>query len=78
MSSSAQELTSDRRQRLEAMLEQEKEAKEREESQRLQHAKSGGIGGFLDNERRRVYAGGMEGGLAERIKRGRGGMVGVD
>jgi Pre-mRNA splicing factor len=78
MSSSAQELTSERRQRLEAMLAQEREAKEREERQRLQHAKSGGIGGFLDGERRRVYAGGMEGGLAERIKRGRGNMVGVD
>jgi hypothetical protein len=78
MSSSAHELTSERRQRLEAMLVQEKEEKEREERDRLRHAKSGGVGGFLDGERRKVYAGGMEGGLAERIKRGRGGMVAVD
>ena len=78
MSSSAHELTSERRQRLEKMLAQEKDEKEKEERQRLQHAKNGGVGGFLDGERRRVYAGGMEGGLAERIKRGKSGMVGVD
>ena len=78
MSSSAHELTSERRQRLETMLVQEKEEKEREDRERMRHAKNGGVGGFLDGERRRVYAGGMEGGLAERIRRGRGGMVGVD
>lgn len=77
MSTSAHELTSERRQRLETMLMQEKEEKEREDRERLRHAKNG-VGGFLDGERRRVYAGGMEGGLAERIKRGRGGMVGVE
>lgn len=78
MSSSANQLTSERRQRLEAMLEQEKQEKEREEKERMRHSKSGGVGGFLDGERRRVYAGGMEGGLGERIRRGRGAMVGVE
>ncbi|KAF8581641.1 hypothetical protein K439DRAFT_204702 [Ramaria rubella] len=78
MSSSAHELTSERRQRLEMMLIQEKEEQEREEKERQRHAKTGGVGGFLDGERRKVYAGGMEGGLAERIRRGRGAMVGVD
>jgi len=78
MSSSANELTVDRRQRLEALLAKEKEEKEREEREKMERAKTGGVGGFLDGERKRVYAGGMEGGLAERIRRGRGAMVGVD
>jgi len=78
MSSSAQEMNLERRQRLEMMLKQETEDKAREDQDRMYRAKSGGVGGFLDSERRKVYAGGMEGGLGERIRRGRGAMVGVD
>jgi hypothetical protein len=78
MTSSAQEMNLERRQRLEKMLKQETEEKEREDQERMRRSKSGGVGGFLDGERRKVYAGGMEGGLGERIRRGRGAMVGVD
>jgi len=78
MSSSANELTVERRQRLEELLVKEKEEKEREEKEKMLRAKTGGVGGFLDAERKRVYAGGMEGGLAERVRRGRGAMVGVE
>lgn len=77
MTVSAHDLELERRQRLEAMLEKEKEELERENRERLRLSKTG-VGGFLEGERRRVYAGGMEGGLAERIRRGRATLVGVD
>ncbi|KIJ25758.1 hypothetical protein M422DRAFT_273282 [Sphaerobolus stellatus SS14] len=75
MTSSANELTTERRQRLEGLLAREKEEKDREDRERMERSKIGGVGGFLDGERKRVYAGGMEGGLAERIRRGRGAMI---
>ncbi|GJJ09698.1 hypothetical protein Clacol_003922 [Clathrus columnatus] len=77
MTASAGALEVERRQRLEAMLQKEKEELEKEDRERARLAKIG-VGGFLEGERRRVYAGGLEGGLAERIKRGRATLVGVD
>jgi len=77
MTASAGALEVDRRRRLENMLQIEKEELEREDRERARLAKNG-VGGFLEGERRRVYAGGLEGGLAERIRRGRATLVGVD
>jgi hypothetical protein len=68
MSSSASDLTIERQQRLAALRAREEAALEAEEKSR---AKSKGMGGFLSNEQKKVYSGGLE----ERIKRGRGGMV---
>jgi len=68
MSSSASDLTIERQQRLAALRAREEAALEAEEKSR---AKSKGMGGFLSNEQKKVYNGGLE----ERIKRGRGGMV---
>lgn len=70
MSSNASSLTTDRQKRLTAMLEKEKAELEAEERAR---EKSRGMGGFLSHEQKKVFGG--SGGLEERIRRGRGGMV---
>ena len=69
MTSNASEMTSERRERLTKLLEQEKAELEAEERAR---AKSKGMGDFLSHEQKKVFGGG--GGLEERIRRGRGGM----
>jgi len=60
----------ERQQRLNALLEKEKADLEAEERAR---AKSKGMGGFLSQEQKKVFGG--SGGLEERIRRGRGGML---
>jgi hypothetical protein len=72
MSQNAQTMNAERQERLAAMLEKEKRELEEEERER---AKSRGMGGFLSHEQKKVFGGG-EGGLGERIRRGRGGLVG--
>ena len=68
MSSSASGLEVERQQRLAAIRAKEEAEFEAEEKAR---AKSKGMGGFLSNEQKKVYNGGLE----DRIRRGRGGMV---
>jgi hypothetical protein len=68
MSSSASNLTVERQQRLAALRAKEEAELEVEEKAR---ARSKGMGGFLSNEQKKVYTGGLE----ERIRRGKGGMV---
>jgi len=70
MQSNASTHEQDRQKRLVALLEKEKA--ELAEEERLR-AKSKGMGGFLSHEQKRVFGG--EGGLEDRIRRGRGGMV---
>ncbi|KAF9015604.1 Pre-mRNA splicing factor-domain-containing protein [Cyathus striatus] len=70
MTSNATSMSEERQHRLAALLEKEKAEHEAEEQAR---AKSGGMGGFLSVEQKKVF-GGM-GGLEERIRRGKGGMV---
>ncbi|KAI0931695.1 hypothetical protein AcW2_000533 [Taiwanofungus camphoratus] len=69
MSSDASSLTVERRERLTVLLAQEKAELEAEERAR---AKSKGMGGFLNHEQKKVFGG--EGGLEDRIRRGRGQM----
>ena len=67
-------MTVERRERLTLLLAQEKLELEAEERAR---AKSKGMGSFLSHESKKVFSG--EGGIEERIKRGRGQMyVGAD
>lgn len=68
MSSNASSMSTERQERLAAMLEKEKAELAADEEAR---AKSKGMGGFLSHEQKKVFAGGLE----ERIRRGRGGMV---
>ena len=70
MASNATAMSADRQQRLAALLEKEKAELEADEQAR---AKSKGMSGFLSQEQKRVFGG--VGGLEDRIKRGRGGMV---
>ncbi|EGO05322.1 hypothetical protein SERLA73DRAFT_174423 [Serpula lacrymans var. lacrymans S7.3] len=70
MQSGATSMTAERQQRLNAMLEKEKAEMEAEERAR---AKSKGMGGFLSHEQKKVFGG--VGGLEDRIRRGRGGLV---
>jgi len=70
MSSNASSMNVERQQRLAELLEKEKAEQEAEEKLR---AKSKGMGGFLSHEQKKVFGG--VGGLEERIRRGRGGMV---
>lgn len=70
MTSNASSLTVERQERLQAMLEKEKAELAADERAR---AKSKGMGGFLSQEQKKVFGG--AGGLEERIRRGRGGMV---
>ncbi|KAG5654694.1 hypothetical protein H0H81_007450 [Sphagnurus paluster] len=71
MSTNAAAMSEERQQRLAAMLEKEKADLAADEAAR---AKSKGMGGFLSQEQKKVFGG--SGGLEERIRRGRGGMVG--
>jgi hypothetical protein len=68
MSSGASDLKVERHRRLATLRAKEEAELEAEEKSR---AKSKGMGGFLSNEQKKVYNGGLE----ERIRRGRGGMV---
>jgi hypothetical protein len=70
MASNATAMSADRQQRLSALLEKEKAELEADEQAR---AKSKGMSGFLSQEQKRVFGG--VGGLEDRIRRGRGGMV---
>jgi len=70
MASNASSMSADRQQRLAALLEKEKAELEADEQAR---AKSKGMSGFLSQEQKRVFGG--VGGLEDRIRRGRGGMV---
>ncbi len=70
MTSSATEMSMERKDRLKALLEKEKAELEVEERTR---AKSKGMGGFLSNEQKKVFGG--HGGLEERLRRGRAGLV---
>lgn len=63
-------MSEDRQKRLAALLEKEKAELEEDERAR---AKSKGMSGFLSQEQKRVFGG--VGGLEDRIRRGRGGMV---
>jgi len=67
MTSDASSMTIERRERLTSLLAQEKADMEAEEKAR---AKSKGMGGFLSSESKKVFSG--EGGIEERIRRGRG------
>lgn len=70
MSSNASSMSVERQERLALMLEKEKAELAAEERAR---AKSKGMGGFLSHEQKKVFGGG--GGLEDRIRRGRGGLV---
>ncbi|KAF8167678.1 Pre-mRNA splicing factor-domain-containing protein [Crassisporium funariophilum] len=70
MTSNASSMSVDRQQRLAALLEKEKAELEADEKARVQ---SKGMSGFLAQEQKRVFGG--VGGLEDRIRRGKGGMV---
>ncbi|KAK0208821.1 Pre-mRNA splicing factor-domain-containing protein [Desarmillaria ectypa] len=70
MAADATTVSSERKERLAQMLEKEKADHAAEEQAR---AKSKGMGGFLSQESKKVFGG--SGGLEDRIRRGRGGMV---
>ncbi|KAJ8083712.1 RNA-splicing factor [Marasmius tenuissimus] len=70
MSTDAKSMDIERQERLKQLLEKEKADLAAEEAAR---SKSKGMGDFLSNEQKRVFGG--SGGLEERIRRGRGGMV---
>lgn len=70
MTSNASGMSSERKERLSELLEKEKEELEKEERMR---AKSKGMGGFLSHEQKKVFGG--QGGLEERLRRGRAGLV---
>ncbi|KAI0094299.1 Pre-mRNA splicing factor-domain-containing protein [Irpex rosettiformis] len=69
MTSNASEMTTERRERLNKLLEQEKAELQAEERAR---AKSKGTGDFLSHEQKKVFGG--TGGIEDRIRRGRGQM----
>lgn len=64
-------MSAERQQRLTVLLEKEKAELAAEDARR---AKSKGYAGFLSQEQKKVF--GASGGLEDRIRRGRGGMVG--
>ena len=70
MTNNAAEMSTERKDRLNALLEKEKAELEAEERAR---AKSKGMGGFLSGEQKKVFGG--HGGLEERLRRGRAGLV---
>lgn len=70
MTSNASSLTVERKERLEKLLAEEKAELEAEDKLRV---KSGGMGSFLSQEQKKVFSG--VGGIEERIRRGRSGMV---
>jgi hypothetical protein len=63
----------ERKQRLAELLEKEKAELAKEELERAKSAKSGGTGGFMSADYKKVYGG--EGGLEDRIRRSRGTLV---
>jgi len=70
MQSQASTVEVERQKRLLELLEKEKAELEAENEAR---ARSKGMGGFLSQEQKKVFGG--VGGLEDRIKRGRGGLV---
>lgn len=70
MQSNASSMEADRQKRLLELLAKEKAELEAENEAR---SKSKGMGGFLSQEQKRVFGG--EGGLEDRIRRGRSGLV---
>lgn len=70
MQSNAVSVETDRQKRLLDLLEKEKAELETENRAR---EKSKGMGGFLSQEQKRVFGG--SGGLEDRIRRGRHGLV---
>lgn len=70
MALSAEATKIERQERLTKLLEKEKADMAAEEATR---SKSKGMGGFLSHESKKVFGG--SGGLEDRIRRGRGGMV---
>ncbi|KAF8922072.1 Pre-mRNA splicing factor-domain-containing protein [Mucidula mucida] len=70
MSADASAMSTERKDRLAQLLEKEKSELAAEE---LARSKSKGMGGFLSHESKKVFGG--TGGLEDRIRRGRGGMV---
>lgn len=70
MTSNASSMVAERQERLKELLEREKAELEVDEEAR---AKSKGMSGFLSHEQKKVFGG--VGGLEDRIRRGRGGMV---
>ncbi|THH09615.1 hypothetical protein EW145_g1902 [Phellinidium pouzarii] len=70
MSSNASFLTSERKEHLTKLLAEEKAELELDEKART---RSGGMGSFLSQEQKKVFSG--AGGIEERIRRGRGGLV---
>ncbi|KAJ3573054.1 hypothetical protein NP233_g2688 [Leucocoprinus birnbaumii] len=73
MTSNANDMQVDRKQRLAELLEKEKAELAREEQERVKSAKSGGVGSFMSADYKKVYGG--EGGLEDRIRRARGTLV---
>lgn len=73
MTSNANTMQSERKQRLTELLEKEKAELAKEELERAKSAKSGGIGSFMSADYKKVYGG--EGGLEDRIRRSRGTLV---
>lgn len=70
MTLNASSMSVERQERLKMLLEKEKAELEADEKAR---AKSGGMGDFLSAESKKVFS--AAGGLEDRIKRGRGGLV---
>ncbi|KAI0068158.1 hypothetical protein BV25DRAFT_1904604 [Artomyces pyxidatus] len=70
MTANANSMSDDRKERLQALLEREKAELEAEERLR---EKSKGMGGFLSREQKKVFGG--QGGLEDRLRRGRAGLV---
>lgn len=70
MTSDAKTMDVERQERLKALLEKEKADLAADEAARM---KSKGMSNFLSHEQKKVFGG--SGGLEERIRRGRGGMV---
>ena len=70
MQSNASTLTAERKEHLSRLLAEEKAELEAEEKAR---ARSGGIGTFLSHEQKKAFSG--AGGIEERIRRGKGGMI---
>ena len=70
MTSNSTTMAAERQERLAALLEKEKAELEAEERAR---AKSKGMGNFLSHEQKKAFGG--TGGLEDRIRRGRGGLV---
>ncbi|KAF9269974.1 hypothetical protein L218DRAFT_992647 [Marasmius fiardii PR-910] len=70
MTSDAKTMDVERQERLKALLDKEKAELAADEAARM---KSKGMGNFLSHEQKKVFGG--SGGLEDRIRRGRGGMV---